>query len=618
MNRTIKCAFNILLLLYFQMSSGQVTDFTPHGTQPGLQHELKSGFDCQSCHAGFPGTSAYEVDKKNLPYPTWAGSMKAHATRDPLFWAAVDVANNDIPGIGEFCIRCHTPQGWLKGHVVKPAVDGAPLIDGANGCELTGDHTAMGTKNNDYTGVTCHFCHRIDEKGPMDEPQMIGNANTWLDDETCSDTPGSEPCRKGPYKYPNNGNHSQPPHDWEYSSFLQKGEFCGSCHDVSSPEIEQNGMLTIARKLFHNGQETNIAMPIERTYSEWQQSLFSDLIYRDSMEFVNSNQVPYLTKGESCQSCHMPNSNDLGARACTFDAPGGRAGELSQHRFAGGNSWMPQVIKNAYGDELELVDEGIKGLLDLSSSYALEMLQTQSAAMEIMSISNDNNTAVVDVKVTNLTGHKLPTGYPEGRRMWLHVEAKDATDNVLFESGVYDQNTAVLTEDAQIKVYESQQGIWNDQANACEIKDGANNKLFHFALNNCILKDNRIPPLGFRGGADIELMPRAATYPTDPVTGAMVNYDFTRYTFDSQNAVLPISFSATLKYQTASKEYIDFLDKEATDNNFQSENLSCDRSWIVGPADQSRGAFMKTLWENNGKSAPVDMNIKNKLLWEAK
>ena len=33
----------------------------------------------------------------------------------------------------------------------------------------------------------------------------------------------------------------------------------------------------------------------------------------------------------------------------------------------------------------------------------------------------------------------------------------------------------------------------------------------------------------------------------------------------------------------------------------------CDRNWTVGPADQSRGAFMKTLWENYNKSAPVDM-----------
>ncbi|WP_218944291.1 hypothetical protein [Marinicella rhabdoformis] len=614
MIRTIMYALLIMAVFFGNQSFSQTTDFTPHGTQPGLSYGLEGGSKCHSCHAGYPNTPSYPSDEQNMPYNTWAGSMKAHATRDPLFWAAVDVANNDIPGVGDFCIRCHTPQGWMKGHVVKPAIDGAPLLDGANGCELTGDHTARGTETNDYTGVTCHFCHRVDENGPMGEAQLIGNANAWVDDEACPG--GFGPCRKGPYKYPDNGTHNQPPHDWAYSSFIQKGEFCGSCHDVSSPEIEQNGMLTIARKLYHNGEETNTAMPIERTYSEWKQSLFSDLIYRDSMEFVISDEVPYLTKGESCQDCHMPNSDDPGARACSFDAPGGRTGELSQHRFAGGNSWMPQVLKSAYGDDLEMVEEGIKGMLDLSSSYALEMLQTQSAAMEIGAYSTVGNTMAVDVKVINLTGHKLPTGYPEGRRMWLHVIAKDGDKNVLFESGAYDLNTAILTEDSQIKIYESQQGIWNEQTNQCEIKDDDNNKLFHFALNNCILKDNRIPPLGFRGGTDIELMPRAANYPINPQTGIMANYDTTRYTFDVENASLPISFTATLKYQTASKEYIEFLDKEAVDNNFQSENLTCDRSWTVGPADQSRGAFMKTLWENNGKSAPVDMNIKNKILWK--
>ena len=41
--------------------------------------------------------------------------MMAQAGRDPLFWAALDVANNDVPGIGDFCLRCHSPAGWLDG-----------------------------------------------------------------------------------------------------------------------------------------------------------------------------------------------------------------------------------------------------------------------------------------------------------------------------------------------------------------------------------------------------------------------------------------------------------------------------------------------------------------------
>ncbi len=597
------------LILAFNGVAGSNIDFTPHGSQPGLTFSLEGGAKCHSCHAGYYGTTDYEEDKHFMPYTTWAGSMKAQATRDPLFWAALDVANNDIPGVGEFCLKCHTPQGWFNGHVVKPIDPQLPPVDGANGCELFGDPIQRSTENNDYTGVTCHFCHRVDELGPNNEPHMIGNTNIWLDDEVCEGG-GFGPCRKGPYQYPTGGDVGPPPHEWAYSSFIQKGEFCGSCHDVSSPEIEQNGVLSIARKFWHNGQETNIAMPIERTYSEWKNSLFADLIYRDGMDMSGNGEVPYLSQGETCQGCHMPKSDSMAARACVFNPPGSRQEQLSTHQFAGGNTWIPQVIKAVYGDDLESVDEGIKELLDLTTGYAENMLQLNSASIDVELVSNDGNELVVDVKVTNLTGHKLPTGYPEGRRMWLNVVAFDGVSpmNQIFESGAYDSQTAVLTEDAQVKIYESQQGIWNSNTSTCEIKDGADKKMFHFVLNNCILKDNRIPPLGFRGGDDIEIMPRGISYPASPQNPEqLVNYDVTRYTIPITGAMMPVTVQAKLKYQTASKEYIEFLDAESTANNIPTENLMCDRNWTVGPANQSRGAFMQQLWQDNGKSEPVDM-----------
>ncbi|HEX7769710.1 MAG TPA: hypothetical protein VF422_06740, partial [Dokdonella sp.] len=63
-------------------------DFTPHGTQPGLAAELASVSTCTDCHRSQdPANDAF------MPHSAWGGSMMANALRDPLFWAALDVAN---------------------------------------------------------------------------------------------------------------------------------------------------------------------------------------------------------------------------------------------------------------------------------------------------------------------------------------------------------------------------------------------------------------------------------------------------------------------------------------------------------------------------------------------
>ena len=96
-------------------------DFTPHGTQPGLQAALEDPSGCSSCHRGNNASTL-----SFMPHSTWSGSMMANATRDPLFWAALDVANKDVEGSGDFCLRCHTPRGWLEGRVVKPGFNPLP------------------------------------------------------------------------------------------------------------------------------------------------------------------------------------------------------------------------------------------------------------------------------------------------------------------------------------------------------------------------------------------------------------------------------------------------------------------------------------------------------------
>jgi len=155
---------------------------------------------------------------------------------------------------------------------------------------------------------------------------------------------------------------------------------------------------------------------------------------------------------------------------------------------------------------------------------------------------------VATVRVINETGHKLPTGYPEGRQMWINLRAYDAGGNLIYESGRYDEGENRLIRDGDVKVYEIKQGISPDLADLLGEREGAS---FHFILNNTVVKDNRIPPRGYTQAAFDEqgLRPVGASYADGQY------WDDTTYVVPADTARVFV----TLYYQTASKEYVEFL-----------------------------------------------------------
>lgn len=596
------CAVALLWLL-----PAAAIDYTPHGTQPGLAWDIESASNCEGCHKSFIAS-----DAAFMPFSSWAGSMKANAGRDPLFWAALDVANRDLPGIGDYCLRCHSPSGWFGGRVSKTAVAGQ-TVNGENGCLLQGDYARQDDKGNDYGGISCHTCHRMMAKGPGGATTSIGNARLWLDDATSCTNPNGDtyggPCRRGPYRY-EAGDSREPPHGWMQSSFHSSAEICGNCHNVDSPETASGPVKTL---ILNDGTNTGLTFPVERTYSEWLSSDFADVIFRDRLGDGLSG-TPALARGETCQNCHMRVSASPDARACNFTATGSRQNNMGVHEFVGANTWVPKLLKAKYGAPDQLNRESA---FDRTIAWAVEMLTQRSAevAVTLDPYSAGQATLTARVRVTNLGGHKLPTGYAEGRRMWLNVVARDANNAIVFESGAYNAATAVLTEDAQARVYEALQGIWDSTSSTCKIADAQGRKLFHFVLNNCIAKDTRIPPLGFRGGADVSLRPVGLSYPqTAPGSGRLVNYDDASYAIPvPPGTPLPITVRATLKHQIASRDYIEFLQREAVEGNFPAENALCsgqpERPFTVGPQNQSRGQYLFDLWNDPalGKSPPEDM-----------
>ncbi len=560
---TLRTLISVLILAATAAVAGVALsgDLTTGGTQPPLTHEIDDPILCSACHGDFNALSNHE------PWPTWSGSMMANAGRDPLFWAALDVANNDLPGAGDFCLRCHAPAAWLDGRFEPPGT--------TDGCSLIGN---LDQQNSDFSGISCHFCHRMqvnDDPPPGEDSVYFENGKYWIDDGDCPG-PGSGPCRHGPYDYTGPDGGVPPSHEWAFSSYHVDSDICGNCHNVTSPA------LTLIDEA---GVDTGVPFPIERTFKEWLQSDFA----------------PGGPSEQTCQNCHMPDAEGDPVYAC-LQQDNNRAGDLAIHQFAGGNTWIPAVLAGEY-PALGRADE-----FAATVAWAEDMLQNRSATVEVERLSGSTTAGALaaDIRVTNLTGHKLPTGYPEGRRMWLRLTARDGNDDVIFESGAYDAATGELTADAQAKIYRVEPGIWDHNGTGeCDVVDGSGNPIFHFVLNNCIVVDNRIPPLGFTGGADLDTQPVGYAYPeTSTGSGILVNYDVTRYDIPvPDDTPDPVTVEATLFYQTASDDYVEFLRDQAVAGSFPDDCLP--RS--TGTPSISRGELLYDMWAAYDRSPPVDM-----------
>ena len=197
----------------------------------------------------------------------------------------------------------------------------------------------------------------------------------------------------------------------------------------------------------------------------------------------------------------------------------------------------------------------------------------------------------LSVKIINESGHKLPTGYVEGRRMWLEVRAWDAEDSLVYHSGAYDLDSAELSSRAGARppmIYEAKHGLSAAMAEQSGLKAGPS---FNFIFNDRVLSDNRIPPRGY----EFEAFREAGAAPYSDGRPDPSRYADGQY-WDEQIYPLPaqsVRVAVRLLYQQSSKEYIEFL----RDNNPNSGD----------PGSKDAGALLHSLWENTGKSPPVAM-----------
>lgn len=242
--------------------------------------------------------------------------------------------------------------------------------------------------------------------------------------------------------------------------------------------------------------------------------------------------------------------------------------DLPQHHFNGGNTWVLRAIRSLYDDYDTDLSESSVGA---SIARATMMLQNASD-LELY-----QSGAVLTTRIINESGHKLPTGYPEGRQMWINVRFYDSADALVMEHGAYDPATAILDKPST-KVYEAKLGLDSWAANEFNKPAGPS---FHFVLNNTWLKDNRIPPRGFTNAAfeAVQAAPVAYTYADGQ------HWDDTDFAIPSAATRAEVR----VFFQTTSKEYIEFL------RDANTTNLA--------------GQVAYDQWALHGRSAPVEMDL---------
>lgn len=250
------------------------------------------------------------------------------------------------------------------------------------------------------------------------------------------------------------------------------------------------------------------------------------------------------------------------ARGCFF---GPERSDLARHDFAGASAWVLKIIGRYSADD-PAVDQTA---LAEGQAKAISMVQ-RAASVELELACGS-----VLTRVINETGHKLPTGHIEGRRVWVNLKCLDADDTLLREYGHYDPVTAELDEPST-KIYEMHVGLSEYASFVTGYPVGVTT---HMALADVIEKDTRIPPRGFNNAA----------YAAAGAPAVGIEYDDGQYWDDTEFWVPEGTerVAVTVFYQTVTKHYIEALrDGNHTDH------------W---------GETLHQLWLDTDKGPPIEI-----------
>jgi cytochrome c553 len=445
------------------------------GTQPG-QVALEAPTRCLNCHEGY--------DPAVEPGFNWKGSMMAQASRDFLFWSCLTVSAQDsiwavgTPNATDICERCHFPKGWLEG---RSDPTNASLMTGADydGVQCDFCHrmydpffetTHAGTREgNDWLGYW-------DETNASNTPSQAAADDTYALD--LADAQNILQFNGGnffsnntpPENYIENASgqffispdaakrasfaDANARHQMNYSRYHKSKYMCATCHDVSNPVLANLG----ADPTLQLPTEANSAfsyLHVERTFSEFMLSAYGQQGGAATNQDFQDQGAPDITHAAKCQDCHMRDVAGVGANKRDAVLRPDESVEHPQsgqplHDLTGGNAWVSWVLAsgipgspNHVPDNENLLNGSLGPLtLDLTQGEGVDPVallagvdrakQQLLLAATIKNPVYDPATGALSFQVQNNTAHKLISGFPEGRRMFVNIKAY-AGGNLIYE-----------------------------------------------------------------------------------------------------------------------------------------------------------------------------------------
>jgi hypothetical protein len=673
-----KIAAVIVTAVLFAFASQAAEIVPPEIQQPGTQPQEAGNFEtpdrCDNCHAGYD-----DLKPENEPATGWRGAAMGNAGRDPIFWATLAIAEQDFDGAGDLCIRCHSASGWYAGRSTPTDASGLQAGDD-NGIDCDTCHVLTNQDNSEHLGVmnSPFIANCAPDPNVPDKCTKAGQSPEGFYGSGMTSIWGGGSHKLGPY------NDAEARHQFMQSKYHRSVDFCGTCHDVSNPAVgdlapgngAQHGAPAVVSSQDPDTGLPNLGGPVEekaafnnppyaygiveRTFSEYKSSAFPTTLVSAFTSLPEDLQVEggslkatydaafqagtggnYEDDSDrffSCQSCHMRPVEALG---CNKKGAPLRK-DMPMHDQTGGNYWFADVVQ--YQDSkghLRMgggLSDNQRLAMDLGKARAVKHLQ-QAASLVVDKTTNT-------LKVVNLTGHKLISGYPEGRRMWLNIRWYDENGIEMLDDeigeygpiGVWVENPAdrstvqvesiVNLEDPNLVIYEAHYAMTREWAQTllavgkspglvlsydrtagldntgnftlqelANGPEGSYHETFHFVLNNYISSDNRIPPYGMDYSKARER--NALPVPADEYDQYVLDDNSVYEYWDEIDlaAIAPSGAAGAeidLLYQGTSWEYIQFL---VNNNNTQNAFLGAE------------GVNMLEAWINADITAPDVMVV---------